>query len=107
MGTALVGVEVVANIMARTRVYEILYLPGDDELGIRQTLKAKLIELYASILKFLAMTKKYLKENVIGRPRPCALYSFNTALTNVEKTLSAVFSTGGSKSLLSSIEQLA
>jgi len=93
--------------MARTSVYEILYLTGDAKLMIRQALKAKLIELYASILKFLVMTRKYLMKNGLGRPRQCALYSFNTVLTNIEKTLSAVFSTGELKSRLSSIEQLA
>ncbi|RPA94670.1 hypothetical protein L873DRAFT_1700709, partial [Choiromyces venosus 120613-1] len=87
MGTALVGIELVTNIMARTRVYEVLYLSGNAELKIRQTLKAELIELYASILKFLAMTRMYLLKK------------------GLERTISAVFSTGELKSQLSSIEK--
>ena len=107
METAFAGIELVTKIMARTRIYEILYLAGDAELMIRDTLKAELIKLYASILKFLAMSRRYLAENDLGRPRQCALYSFNTVLTNIEKTRSAVFDTGELKSQLSSVEQLA
>ena len=55
MGALLVGVEKVADLINRCKVYELLYVDDHDATQAGANLERALVVLYTTILKFLAM----------------------------------------------------
>ncbi|KAF8537917.1 hypothetical protein BDD12DRAFT_911128 [Trichophaea hybrida] len=76
MEVLLVGVERVTNIVSRCRIYEVLFLDGnqsdeteDSIKPVFENLKAALIRLYTAVLKFLAKAYRAFGKGGISRAR--------------------------------------
>ncbi len=60
MGTLLIGMEKIVNLMDTCTLYEHFYLEVQVKLSCHAVLEKKLTELYAKILLFIIRGKEYL-----------------------------------------------
>ncbi|KAH8689133.1 hypothetical protein BGW36DRAFT_466680 [Talaromyces proteolyticus] len=59
------GVELVANLIVRYSIYEVLYLNKDSTIG--KSLKAAITKVYANILTYLLKAKRYYRQSAMKR----------------------------------------
>ncbi|KAI9787365.1 MAG: hypothetical protein M1816_007651 [Peltula sp. TS41687] len=67
MGDLLVGVEKVTYLVSRCKIYETLYVYSTNPSQALANLRTALVELYATILRFLALANRLYDKNTFTR----------------------------------------